>query len=90
MFAARRVFRVNRVNRVERVERGSLKPERGAAPCGHFAALPLVRSTFGLRGFPDFGALRLICGASSPSYRGKNPPGCGGLERCGIIRAWKR
>ena len=23
-----------------------------AAPCGHFAALPLVRSTFGLRGFP--------------------------------------
>ena len=35
-------------------ETGASLASRGlrAAPCGHFAALPLVRSTFGLRGFP--------------------------------------
>ena len=40
-----------------------------AAPCGHFAALPLVRSTFGLRGFPPISPR---CGSSTahPAGRG--------------------
>ena len=35
-----------------------------ATPCGHFAALRLVRSTFGLRGFPPSFALRRISRSS--------------------------
>ena len=42
------------VPRTANRETGVVCASRGlrAAPCGHFAALPLVRSTFGLRGFP--------------------------------------
>ena len=53
-----------RQNLVRRVQRKGCSPR--AAPCGHFAALPLVRlpASWSARLPSDFAALRLIYGAS--------------------------
>ena len=50
-----------------------------AAPCGHFAALPLVRSTFGLRGFPPlrFGAFPQSALAVKQAHDALNQSLCG-------------
>ena len=50
-----------------------------AAPCGHFAALPLVRSTFGLRGYPPlrFGAFPHSALAVKQAHDALNQSLCG-------------
>ena len=50
-----------------------------AAPCGHFAALPLVRSTFGLRGYPPlrFGAFPHSALAVKQAHDALNQLPCG-------------
>ena len=50
-----------------------------AAPCGHFAALPLVRSTFGLRGYPPlrFGAFPHSALAVKQAHDALNQSPCG-------------
>ena len=50
-----------------------------AAPCGHFAALPLVRSTFGLRGYPPlrFGAFPHFALAVKQAHDALNQSPCG-------------
>ena len=51
-----------------------------ATACAHFAALPLVRSTFGLRGFPPISPR---CGSSTahPAGRGGALPRFGGAAK---------
>ena len=50
-----------------------------AAPCGHFAALPLVRSTLGLRGYPPlrFGAFPHSALAVKQAHDALNQSLCG-------------
>ena len=61
-----------------------------ATPCGHFAALPLVRSTFGLRGYPPlrFGAFPHSALAVKQAHDAHNQSPCGLRPR--YARPWFR
>ena len=79
---------------IEKHHLPTTKDARRAAPCGHFASL--VRSTFGLRGYPPIFDLRRINQAASVSHiplavrraRRAGYRGCVSRKRRG--RTWRR